>query len=290
MAKARWAYPDTLERKYRRRMRLIVGTLYAQIKPKLFAIFSRKDDIEEQESQKEEVAALILLLLLWWQQYQTEFAPFARGLFGEINRFNDTQFRKMVKSLTGLSLPVSRSLPPQFGLLVSQLHELQDEFGLDADVSRNDRFIPLVESAWLENQSTILEQDVKKYLADLETMANNAIVNVIPLAVFKEQIEKLTGALERRLERFAIDQTNRADDTLNRYRQIGLGATEYIWQTRLDERVRGNPAGKYPRAKPSHWAREGLTFRWSDPPLGGNPGDASGCRCRAIMRISKKTA
>ncbi|QJE73761.1 minor capsid protein [Aerophototrophica crusticola] len=44
----------------------------------------------------------------------------------------------------------------------------------------------------------------------------------------------------------------------------------YVWRTMRDERVR-----------PSHAERDGKVFRWSDPPQGGHPGEASNCRCWA---------
>lgn len=79
----------------------------------------------------------------------------------------------------------------------------------------------------------------------------------------------------------ARDQAAKWNGELNRIRQTDHGIKEYVWSCRRDERVRGNPSGKYPKARPSHWAREGKTFRWSDPPEGGPPGYAIACRCVA---------
>lgn len=44
----------------------------------------------------------------------------------------------------------------------------------------------------------------------------------------------------------------------------------YTWRTARDERVRS-----------AHAANEGSIFAWTDPPAGGNPGDAHNCRCWA---------
>ena len=46
-----------------------------------------------------------------------------------------------------------------------------------------------------------------------------------------------------------------------------------------DERVRGNPNGKYPNAKYNHWEREGQIFSVDEPPEDGHPGEPIRCRC-----------
>jgi hypothetical protein len=78
-----------------------------------------------------------------------------------------------------------------------------------------------------------------------------------------------------------------------------VGLTMYIWETSGDERVRGNPSGKYPNARPSHYLMDGLLCRWSDSAVysqdGGktwidrpsgavilHPGQDYQCRCTAI--------
>lgn len=74
---------------------------------------------------------------------------------------------------------------------------------------------------------------------------------------------------------------------------------EYIWHTAMDERVRGNPMGKYPKAIPSHYVMEGLICKWSDPTVFSrngitwekkteimefqSPSIPYGCRCTASM-------
>lgn len=60
---------------------------------------------------------------------------------------------------------------------------------------------------------------------------------------------------------------------------------EYEWSTRKDNRVRGKPGGLYPNAKYSHYHREGLVFRYDDPPPDGNPGEPDGCRCQGIPKF-----
>lgn len=87
--------------------------------------------------------------------------------------------------------------------------------------------------------------------------------------------------------RIARDQIGKLNGQITRARQSDLGITHYIWRTSRDERVRGDPSGKYPDADPSHFDLEGTRHAWNDPPLAGvdgepaHPGEAIQCRCRA---------
>ena len=66
---------------------------------------------------------------------------------------------------------------------------------------------------------------------------------------------------------------------------IALDIDRYEWRTMLDERVVGNPAGRYPHGNSdhgNHWERHGKIFRFSNPPSDGNPGEAINCRCVAV--------
>ena len=105
--------------------------------------------------------------------------------------------------------------------------------------------------------------------------------NQTPADEVGQQIAERIGIGRRRADFIARDQLATVNGELTRARHQRLGGEEYIWDTSRDERVRGNPQGLYPRARPSHFVREGRAFRWSAPPEGGHPGHAPGCRCRA---------
>ena len=66
------------------------------------------------------------------------------------------------------------------------------------------------------------------------------------------------------------DQVGKLNGRLMQYYQQAAGITEYRWQTMMDDRVR-----------PSHRDRQGLVFKWDNPPPGGHPGEAIRCRCVA---------
>lgn len=85
------------------------------------------------------------------------------------------------------------------------------------------------------------------------------------------------GFAKKRAAFIARDQVATFNGEMNRIRQTAAGITEYQWSHVGDERVRGNPDGKYPGAKPSHWHREGQRFRWDKPPSDGHPGVPINC-------------
>lgn len=96
-------------------------------------------------------------------------------------------------------------------------------------------------------------------------------------AVLVEAIAKARKAADRT----AVRETETLHSVMNQFRQQQAGMTQYTWWTRQDERVRGRPGGLYPKAQPSHWARQDQVFSWSRPPEGGHPGEAYNCRCVA---------
>lgn len=97
-------------------------------------------------------------------------------------------------------------------------------------------------------------------------------------------LDREMGYAADRAANIARDQIGKIYGQVNAKRQQDLGVTEFIWRTVGDERVRGNPGGKYPNAKPSHWDRDGKTYKYADPPRGAKgerelPGTPINCRC-----------
>lgn len=98
------------------------------------------------------------------------------------------------------------------------------------------------------------------------------------------QIKHVGKVTEKRARVIARDQTSKMTSLLNQTRQQDIGIEEYIWRTVKDERVVGNPSGKYPKGNSKHmdhYHREGKIFRWDSPPPDGHPGQAIQDRCYA---------
>lgn len=166
-----------------------------------------------------------------------------------VSEFNNAQWRGIVKSAIGIDL-------------FSHEPWLRDEL---RSWSR--------ETA---NLITTLEDDAVKQVS---LWTNRGIRQGWRWEDIAKNIESRFDVSRARARFIARDQTAKLNGELTQRRQSAVGVTHYIWRDSRDERVRGNPGGKYPNAKPSHWARNGERFAWADAPEGGHPGRDFGCRC-----------
>ncbi len=88
-------------------------------------------------------------------------------------------------------------------------------------------------------------------------------------------IQEVYPVTRARAELIALDQISKLNGTLTQLRQQGIGVESYVWHGVLDSRER-----------PSHVAREGQIYKWSEGPPGGqNPGLEIRCRCWAYPVI-----
>ena len=141
---------------------------------------------------------------------------------------------------------------------------------------------------------------------DTHIRANSSARSIVRDIVSKTTLKPLPGISygkkansvlqkkKKRAQTIATDQIGKLNSDLKKKRSLDVGLYGYEWVTMRDERVRGKPGGKYPNARPSHWARNGKFYLWDysnlppggipegyekGPPSDGNPGYAIGCRC-----------
>jgi SPP1 gp7 family putative phage head morphogenesis protein len=139
---------------------------------------------------------------------------------------------------------------------------------------------PILESFTKDNVALIKSLKDKK-LTELQLTLNSEFKKGTLYSDIKELVQNKYKNTEWQAERIARDQIGKLNADLTEYRQKEIGVKKYTWRTSLDERVRGNPLGKFPKAIPSHWDREGKIFDWNTPPEEGHPGQAILCRCYA---------
>lgn len=111
-----------------------------------------------------------------------------------------------------------------------------------------------------------------------------------------ERVESLRTKLQQRYDvskskadLIARDQVLKLNAQVTQSRQTASGITEYTWTTSHDERVRGNPDGKYPDSDSDHYSLDGTVQRWDAPPVTNqktgetnHPGEDYQCRCVAV--------
>lgn len=104
-----------------------------------------------------------------------------------------------------------------------------------------------------------------------------------------DRLQSLGKITEARADFIARDQTAKLTASLTQARQEENGVEEYTWRTSKDDRVVGDPGGKYPEGSEGHmdhYSRDGEVFRWDSPPPDGHPGEAFNCRCYAKAKVN----
>jgi uncharacterized protein with gpF-like domain len=131
------------------------------------------------------------------------------------------------------------------------------------------------------------QQWVKKTRDDtLQMWTSNTLRQMAEGKGLPEILSQFDGMVEQRknhAKMVARTQIATFNSLTTKARAQNLGITRAIWRSAKDERVRGNPSGKYPNAKPSHFALEGVEFDLAKgAPINGQfllPGTSYNCRC-----------
>lgn len=186
----------------------------------------------------------------------TILAAWSRAMVGHVNRVSKGNIARTAKTVDIDIEPLlhDRGLNPYFQNVV-------------------DENVGLIRS--------IAQSDVPQFKNQLVM----AITQDLPSDQIRQMIQDHFGKSREKARLLAVDQVGKLNGRLDQYRQQQVGGSRYRWRTSKDERVAGNPSGRYPHATPSHWAREGKTYRWDSPPKGGHPKQRVRCRCWAEMVI-----
>lgn len=135
--------------------------------------------------------------------------------------------------------------------------------------------------AWIVENTSLIKDMQDTHVMRIQGTVSRGFRDGLTSGEISKQIQADTGITMRRAKLIARDQVGTLNAQITKDRDEELGVESYIWRTARDERVRGNPSGLYPNARPSHYAREGEEFKWSEPPSGGHAGIPVNCRCYA---------
>lgn len=152
------------------------------------------------------------------------------------------------------------------------------------DVTRGGLLTEAIQGWSAENVKLIKTID-SRFFDDIRKVTTEALRTGRSTRDLIKEFQARYSVSKSRAEVIARDQIGTLNSKLTQDRQTSLGVTKYRWRTLRDERVRGRPGGKYPDARPSHWAREGQEYEWAKPPResddDGHPGEPIQCRCTA---------
>jgi uncharacterized protein with gpF-like domain len=158
-----------------------------------------------------------------------------------------------------------------------------------------------IKSLWMEENYSAIRNLAEEYNKKLTDTIVAGLTAGWVYNEFADQIQKLNKKfIGYRSALVGRGQTGNLVGSIIKNYAKGIGNDEYMWQTALDERVRGNPLGVYPKAIPSHWSMEGIVCKWSYNSVysaeGGRtwkkrtpimeklpPGFAWACRCTAAI-------
>jgi SPP1 gp7 family putative phage head morphogenesis protein len=139
-----------------------------------------------------------------------------------------------------------------------------------------------------ENTNLIRSMTVET-LGRMEDLVRQSQAGQIRVEELRDSILESFDVSKSRATLIARDQTLKANADLSQLRQQRAGVTEYIWSCSRDERVRGNPGGKYRNSDSDHWSLDGQRFSWLSPPVTNpvtgarnHPGRDFQCRCVAL--------
>jgi len=168
--------------------------------------------------------------------------------------------------------------------------------GIPLDVDYN--WWPEARKLWANENHRLIKSLSQEYITKLNTILSTSFQSGWSYAETVEQIMKLSDTMTGyRARLIARDQVGKLQYAITRHQFESMGMDGYLWVTARDERVRGNPFGKYPKAIPSHWEIDDKICKWADPTIYSedgrqwlkrtplmpsvHPGQAIMCRCVA---------
>lgn len=278
----KWIYPLATEKVYgkaiSKHMRTYVNIHLLVLEGKLARWIQQnkrdfKSDTWEQEFQefKEDMKKAILLYFGLGLLFDNEIGNIIQETANKIMTFGVKQWKKQTAAVLG---DAYNSVPPDW----------------------ND-----MKNLWMEENFDAIKGLAEEYNKKLESILITGLMAGWTYNEFADQIQLLNNRIVKGRSAFiARGQTGNLTGSIIKNYAKSIGNDEYMWQTALDERVRGNPIGRYPKAVPSHWAMEGIVCKWSDNSVysadGGRtwkkrtpimeklpPGFAWACRCTAAI-------
>ena len=208
-------------------------------------------------------------------------------------RYSSFLFREKVK--TDVQMPLSMvesSTTAQF------LKGVNRAVGLDVQGMLQNEGVDEIMKATLAYNVTKVTNMTSDYLDRVEAIVLDGMTNGRYPSVIAKSLQESVGISERRAKMIARDQVAKLNSAIDAERSENLGIKYYQWSTSDDQRVSGNPQGRYPNskikcyriAKQNNGLGEGVFTYKDGAEYAGetklHPGTAHiGCRCRRIPLI-----
>jgi SPP1 gp7 family putative phage head morphogenesis protein len=138
---------------------------------------------------------------------------------------------------------------------------------------------------WINENVELIKSISQEYLGKVTTIINESFIQGVTASNVASAISEATGATYKRAKLIARNEISNLNAAIDLTHAEELNIVEYVWRTSRDERVRGNPSGKYPNATPSHHDREGKVYSISEGAGGSDVHPGIGILCRCTMEM-----
>lgn len=243
----RTTFPVAIEETYAKQISTIqeqvvefVQTRIKTIVPKLVLRNDgiRKDDVLDEEYARIQQELEQKLVAIYGASIlaNKEIASILASVAEKTKSFRESQFSRQILAITGIPF---KPMSPNW---------------------RN------IKAAWELTNYTLIKNLSQEYIQKINTVVLTGIQAGWTSNEIAEEITKLGDKIKGyRAKLIARDQMGKLNNKITKDLHLNLGIDTYLWITARDERVRGNPKGKYPKAIPSHWEIDGAVCKWSDP-------------------------
>ncbi len=243
-------YPVALERQYDADLRRYVGRIAAIVTaevaaaaPALLAGARRADDVSGVQpgtGWPEELRRMLERILARSASLDPDLLARIHRMRENVNAHHAREWRRVLRAAYGVNV-------------------LAREPGLRALLD-----------AWEMNNTALIKSVPQQLVTQIQTTFTQALARGTTARELTKLVRERLGIAQGQARRIARDQVSKLNGRLSRERQQGIGVSEYVWRTAMDERVRA-----------SHRAVNGQRFAWGTPPasIGEEPGQPILCRC-----------
>ena len=254
-------YPHNMERECARiagAYMLLLKRALTEHLPALYCIMAREsmrhDSYDEQDKLPRSTRSISEAILDMLMRVQHDFESYAitfnlegklRRIATQASAWSVSQWRRIVHETLGIDILEDYYKGEFFRHILAQW------------VNRNVGLIKSVPQETLTEMRNIIQEGWRQGALNRD---------------IAERLEGIYKIKKSKAEFWARDQLAKLNGELARQQQQDAGVEEYIWSTSGDERVRGNPNGKWPNVRHSHYAINGKRCSWIDSTIYYNKG------------------
>lgn len=212
---------------------------------------------------------------------------------GEFRLGRDVVKERIARIKRGLLGQDRSVLPQEIGERVARANALEVKRVLKIDVVSMGSYVSDKVAGFRTDNVKLIESIPAQLLDDVDKVVETAWAKGLRVEVLRKELQKRFDVTKSRADLIARDQVLKLNSQITKTRQTSAGIVEYVWTTSHDERVRGNPDGKYPDSDSDHYSLDGTRQRWDAPPVTNlktgetnHPGEDYQCRCVAVPVVS----